>query len=76
MTTARDELPEANQTAPAVGIRLDRSVRPASEAHKCVQAGGPKMCEHLKCTYEGMGGERYRCDVCGRSYFLDYEEMR
>lgn len=32
MTTARDELPEANQTAPAVGIRLDRPVRPASEA--------------------------------------------
>jgi len=29
MTTARDELPEANQTAPAVGIRLDRTVRPA-----------------------------------------------
>lgn len=34
------------------------------------------MCDHLKCTYEGMDGERYRCDVCGRSYFLDYEDMR
>lgn len=47
-----------------------------AEAQQCVQAGGPKMCEHLKCTYEGMDGERYRCDVCGRSYFLDYEDMR
>lgn len=28
MTTARDDLPEASQTAPAVGIRLDRNVRP------------------------------------------------
>ena len=27
MTTARDELPEANKAPPAVGIRLDRTVR-------------------------------------------------
>jgi hypothetical protein len=27
MTTARDEIPEANQMALAVGIRLDRTVR-------------------------------------------------
>lgn len=46
-----------------------------AEARKCVQAN-PQMCTNLKCTYEGMDGERYRCDVCGRSYFLDYEEMR
>ena len=32
MTTARDELPEANQAAPAVGIRLDRTVRPRGKS--------------------------------------------
>lgn len=36
MTTARDELPEANQTAPAVVIRLDRPVRPACQGGKTV----------------------------------------
>lgn len=58
------------QNSPALVGQVERPVRPASEAQQCVQAGGPKMCEHLKCTYEGMDGERYRCDVCGRSYFL------
>jgi transposase-like protein len=24
----------------------------------------------------GFDGERYRCEVCGKSYFLDYEEMK
>ena len=33
-------------------------------------------CEPLRCTYEGMDSERYRCDRCGKSVFLDYEEMR
>lgn len=47
-----------------------------NKAGKCVGVAGPKMCENLKCTYEGMDGERYRCDVCGRSYFLDYEDMK
>lgn len=34
------------------------------------------QCQNLKCIYEGMDGERYRCEVCGESYFLDYDEMR
>ena len=33
-------------------------------------------CPFVKCTYEGMDGERYRCSRCDHSYFLDYEEMR
>jgi len=37
---------------------------------------GRIVCPHLKCTYEGFDGERYRCEVCGESYFLDYDEMR
>lgn len=37
---------------------------------------GDAGCPHMKCTYEGMDGERYRCRNCGLSYFLDYEEMK
>lgn len=33
-------------------------------------------CPNLKETYSGFDGERYRCDRCGESYFLDYEEMK
>lgn len=33
-------------------------------------------CPHLKETGGGMSGERYRCDRCGESFFLDYDEMR
>jgi hypothetical protein len=33
-------------------------------------------CPNLKNTYEGMDGERYSCEVCGESFFLDYDEMR
>ncbi len=33
-------------------------------------------CPHIKETYSGMDGERYRCALCGESYFLDYDEMR
>ena len=34
------------------------------------------MCRNMKMTYEGFDGERYRCKVCGESYFLDLDEMR
>lgn len=49
------------------------------EEPKCVfhqNELGDAGCPHLKCTYEGMDGERYRCSNCGLSYFLDYEEMK
>lgn len=35
-----------------------------------------RECPNLKCTYEGMDGERYRCGICLLSFFLDYEEMK
>lgn len=34
------------------------------------------QCKNLKEDGGGMEGERYECEVCGYSYFLDYEEMR
>lgn len=33
-------------------------------------------CPNMKETYSDLRGESYRCEVCGESYYLDYEEMR
>lgn len=33
-------------------------------------------CKNMKEVGGGMDGERYRCAVCGKGYFLDYEEMK
>lgn len=34
-------------------------------------------CPHLiERNLTDMNGERYRCDVCGKSFYLDYDEMR
>lgn len=33
-------------------------------------------CQFMKEVGGGMDGERYRCAVCGKGYFLDYEEMK
>jgi hypothetical protein len=33
-------------------------------------------CPNLKEDGGGMEGEWYRCTVCGKSYFLDYDDMR
>jgi len=34
-------------------------------------------CPHLiERNLTDMHGERYRCDVCGKSFYLDYDEMR
>ncbi|WP_259667247.1 hypothetical protein [Rhizobium lentis] len=33
-------------------------------------------CPNMKEVGGGMDGERYRCAVCGKSYYLDYEEMK
>lgn len=33
-------------------------------------------CPNMKEVYSDFSGERYRCEVCKESYYLDYEEMR
>ncbi|WP_174058170.1 hypothetical protein [Rhizobium rhizogenes] len=33
-------------------------------------------CANMKEVGGGMDGERYRCGVCGKGYFLDYEDMK
>ena len=62
-------------TTPAE-VPLQRQVRPAATCTEGHARGNLDRCKNMKCTYEGMDGERYRCDRCGESYFLDYEEMR
>ena len=49
---------------------------PAKQHPDCDIDGTPPRCPCIKCTYEGMDGERYRCERCGESYFLDYDNMR
>ena len=63
---------EARQPGPP-GIVLSSNGLGVSVLKRCDLG---MRCEHLRCTYEGMDGERYRCDRCGKSVFLDYEEMR
>lgn len=38
--------------------------------------GYMKHCPNLKEDGGGFSGERYKCEVCGKSYFLDYDEMK
>lgn len=38
--------------------------------------GNWSQCPNLKETGGGMDGERWTCAVCGKSYWLDYDEMR
>lgn len=34
------------------------------------------QCPNIESTYDGFDGERYGCKVCGKSYFLDYDDMK
>ena len=53
-------------------VEGDPSKRPTT----CMTATMPTSCPHIKCTYEGFDGERWRCDLCGQSFYLDYDDMR
>lgn len=33
-------------------------------------------CPNIKETGGGFEGEQYECDVCGKRYYLDYEDMK
>jgi hypothetical protein len=41
-----------------------------------VGQGTWSQCPNLREVGGGMEGERYACEVCGESYFLDYDDMR
>jgi hypothetical protein len=43
---------------------------------ECRALGKFKMdCPNLKEVYSGFDGERYRCDVCGESFFFSYDDV-
>lgn len=50
---------------------LDGVIRPAD----CTPATNHR-CPNMKEVGGGFEGERYRCDVCGEGYYLDYEDMK
>ena len=43
---------------------------------QCLMPNTYWKCPNMKEAYSDMEGERYRCGVCGRSYYLGYEEMK
>ena len=55
---------------------LSVSVPEQKQARTFERCSDATKCANMKETYSGFDGERYRCGVCGQSYFLDYEEMR
>lgn len=56
----------------------DRKGDPTKQPPNCK----PKLftrnpCQNMKeRVLTDMNGETYRCDVCGESFYLDYDEMR
>ena len=54
----------------------DPSKQPPECGPQKLGSGYFRSCPNLKNTREGYDGEGYRCDVCGLSYFLDYEDMK
>jgi hypothetical protein len=52
----------------------DHKGDPSKQPPEC--KNGSTRCPNIKNTYEGFDGERWRCNVCGESFFLDYDEMR
>ena len=50
-----------------------------SNSIRC-QLGHPEKrlipCPNMKEAYSDFHGERYRCEVCGQTVRIDYEEMR
>lgn len=49
---------------------------PIKRPPTCMTATMPTACPHIKCVYEGYDGERWSCDLCGQSFYLDYDDMR
>lgn len=42
----------------------------------CVEERDSWQCPNMKPEYETYNGERYSCEKCGKSYFIDDDEMR
>jgi hypothetical protein len=49
---------------------------PEPRPRGAVGQGVWSRCQNLNETGGGMDGERWSCEICGKSYWLDYDEMR
>jgi transposase-like protein len=59
------------------GSVLELECSMCSEGSPCnIPDPSSRDCPNMKEVGGGMDGERYRCAVCGKGYYLDYEEMR
>lgn len=54
---------------------VDTKGDPSKQPVECT-VNKDNCCPNLKEVGGGFEGERYRCAVCGESFFLDYEEMK
>jgi len=52
----------------------DRKGDPLRQPPEC--KGGSTSCPNLKLVYAGYVGDRYICEVCGESFYVDEDEMR
>ena len=44
---------------------------------KCMSTEkGYLTCPNMVSSYEGFEGERYRCEKCGKSVWVDYEDCK
>jgi transposase-like protein len=48
---------------------------PEKRPDECKKSGVVK-CPNMVETGGGFEGERYRCAVCGATYYLDYDDMK
>lgn len=53
----------------------DREGDDSKRTSECRQVG-VNRCPNMKETGGGFEGEQYDCEVCGASYYLDYDDMR
>lgn len=62
-----------NRAALSPPIASAQSAPKPTQPPECKQ---DMACPNMKEVGGGFYGERYRCDVCGAGFFLDYEEMK
>lgn len=52
-----------------------RCAPPTNPPHDCTD-DNEHLCPNMQEYGLSMDVERYKCDVCGRRYALDYDEMK
>lgn len=55
---------------------MDRKGKILKQADTQWCNNGSTQCPKIKCVYEGWDGERWRCDHCGETFYLCYDDMK